>query len=150
VKELQMDNSLLVADEGRVDLSGADLELANKSSFCGSFGEIELSDSSILAGRKSTISLPFAQNITGSGVDIRLEDSWLMVNRDVSLKNSTISLLKESNLHVYAGNAVFDSCEISLEEKSTFLAEFGNICSVNGTELTGSGQILGSGWTEDQ
>jgi hypothetical protein len=150
VKALQMDNSLLVADEGRVDLSGANLELANKSSFCGNFGEIELSDSRIVAGRKSTISLPFAQDITGSEVDIRLEDSWLMVNRDVSLKNSTISLLKESNLHVYAGNAVFDACEISLEVKSTFLAEFGNIRSANGTELTGSGQILGSGWTEDQ
>jgi hypothetical protein len=149
VPALRMENSLLVADGGRLSLTDATLELENKSALCANFGEFELSGSSISATRKSVLCLPLEQEINAAGVSVMLEDSWMRINQTFELNQGVISLQKESYLRSDAGRVGFDGCEISVEEKSSFVMESGNIYFTNGTTLVNNGSMTVEGEPEN-
>lgn len=150
VPALRMENSLLVADGGRLSLTDATLDLENKSALCANFGEFELSGSSISVTRKSVLCLPLEQEINAAGVSVMLEDSWMRINQTFELNQSVISLQKESYLRSDAGRVRFDGCEISVEEKSSFVTESGNIYFTNGTTLVNNGSMAVEGEPENQ
>jgi hypothetical protein len=82
-KSLTLSNALLVTKQGTVDLTGAVLELDNRSSFAAEDAEVKLSESSISAVQQSVISMPFAKDSVVADSTIVLEDSWLFFNRNV-------------------------------------------------------------------
>jgi hypothetical protein len=97
-KSLTLSNALLVAKQGTVDLTGAVLEMDNRSSFAADEAEVKLSESSISAVQQSVLSLPFAKDSVVADSTIMLEDSWLFFNRNVQLNNTEISLEKDAVL----------------------------------------------------
>jgi hypothetical protein len=146
---LALDNALLVAEGGTVSLTGAVLELDNRSSFAANLGEVELSKSTISAAHRSVISTPFEGETAVEDASVVLEDSWLFLNRDTELKNTDISLQKEGNLCTYAENFVCENSRIELEKDCTMTAQFGNISFFSKTELTNNGIVRVDGWIDN-
>jgi serine/threonine protein kinase len=147
-KTLSLDNALLVAEDGTASLTGAVLELDNRSSFAANRGEAELSQSTISAAHRSVISTPFEGEAAVEDASVVLEDSWLFLNRDTELKNTDISLQKEGNFCTYAESFACESSRIELEKDCTMTAQFGNIRFLSGTELTNSGVVRVDGWVD--
>jgi hypothetical protein len=149
-KSLTLSNALLVANKGTVDLTGAVLEMDNRSSFAADDAAVKLSESSISAAQRSVLSMPFAKDSVVADSTIVLEDSWLFFNRNVQLKNTEISLQKESSLRVCAENFFCNDCRITLEKDAVMAAEYGNISFLNKTAVTNSGKISVDGWNENR
>lgn len=164
-KDLIMDNSLIVVQDGELVFTGAELFLDNGSAITICDGRMDFSGSTIRMQKKSVISLPLQTDVTADSWSLSMDEARFICNSSVAFTGVSVQEQNESYLQLMGKAAQLSGCRITIDaasELQAFYTDLGlqeqcvidnegllavtgfpeNVFSINESQIINSGRMI--------
>lgn len=121
-RNLMMDNSLIVAQDGDLALAGARITLDNGSAIAIYDGQMDFSGSDIWMEEKSVISLSFQADVAADNWSLNMDEARFICNSSATFEGAVVQGQNESYLQLMGKTADLSGCRITIDDRSEFQA----------------------------
>lgn len=149
-QNLVMDNSLIVEQEGQLELDRAQITMKDGSAIASFAGEMTFSESNIFMEEKSVLSLPLKSGTSADEWSVYMDESRLVCGNSIAFQGAEIRAENKSYLQMFGRESHLDACEITTDSTTECQALYTDLILENQSLLQNNGILEIDGLPENK